>query len=147
MPAESHLLGRLDRAATGSYYLRPFGRPVIECFLGGANARALEKAGAVAAIAFAIGELRDLLGGNFARGLTPIAVTHWGLEPTIGGSYSHACPGHAGARAVLAAPVNERLCFAGEACSAHDYSTAHGAWESGIAAADWIESNLPGGGA
>jgi monoamine oxidase len=142
VPAESHLLGRLDRAATGSYYLRPFGRPVIECFLGGACARALEGAGEVAAVSFAIGELKDLLGADFARGLAPLAVTRWLEEPTICGSYSHALPGHAGARAVLARPVSDRLCFAGEACSPLNFSTAHGAWESGLAAADWIERGL-----
>jgi monoamine oxidase len=145
IPEESHLLGRLDRAATGSYYLRPFGRPVIECFFGGAWARSLEDAGAAAAASFAIGELRDLLGADFARGLAPIAVTYWAHEPTIAGSYSHALPGYAEARAVLAAPVSERLCFAGEACSREDFSTAHGAWHSGLAAAHWIERFLARG--
>ena len=65
-------------------------------------------------------------------------MTAWGREPTILGSYSHAVPGAADARAVLAAPVSPRLAFAGEACSPHDFSTAHGAWQSGLAAADWI---------
>ena len=37
--------GSAISAATGSYYLRPFGLPVIECFLGGACARGLEKLG------------------------------------------------------------------------------------------------------
>lgn len=142
VPAESHLLGAIDRAETGSYYLRPFGRPLIEAFLGGACARALEGAGEAAAVAFAIEELRDLLGAEFARGLTPLAVTRWGREQTIGGSYSHACPGHAAARSVLARPPSTRLAFAGEACSPQDFSTAHGAWQSGIAAADWIERSL-----
>jgi monoamine oxidase len=142
VPAESHLLGRADRAATGSYYMRPFGRPFIEAFLGGTWARELEAAGDAATTAFAIDELRDLLGADFARGLSPLAVTRWGHEPTIGGSYSHACPGHAPARTVLAAPPSERLCFAGEACSEHDFSTAHGAWRSGLAAADRIEPFL-----
>jgi monoamine oxidase len=142
VPAESHLLGSLDRAATGSHYIRPLGRPVIEVFLGGAHAQALEDAGEASAVAFAIDELRGLLGADFARGLSPLAVTRWAHEPTIGGSYSHALPGRADARAVLRAPVNERLCFAGEACSAVDFSTAHGAWESGLAAADWIEHSL-----
>jgi monoamine oxidase len=32
--------------------------------------------------------------------------------------------------------VDDRLFFAGEACSEHDYSTAHGAYLTGIAAAD-----------
>jgi monoamine oxidase len=142
VPPESHLLGRIDSAATGSYYLRPFGLPVIECFLGGACARGLEKLGAQAAIAFVTEELRQLLGAEFARGLAPLAATRWGLEASIGGSYSHALPGHADARGVLASPVNERLCFAGEACSRQDFSTAHGAWESGLAAADCVERFL-----
>ncbi|HEY6454311.1 MAG TPA: NAD(P)/FAD-dependent oxidoreductase [Steroidobacteraceae bacterium] len=142
VPAESHLLGRYDRTATGSYYLRPFGRPMIECFLGGAWAHALERAGVKAAVAFAIGELRELLGADFARGLEPITATRWAQEHTIGGAYSHALPGHAQARAVLARPVSERLCFAGEACSRTDFSTAHGAWQSGLVAAQWIERSL-----
>jgi monoamine oxidase len=142
VPAETHFLGRLDRAATGSYYLRPFGRPVIECYLGGASARALEEAGEEATLSFVIGELRGLLGVDVANGLSPLMVTRWMKEPSIGGSYSHALPGHADARAVLARPVSETLCFAGEACSADNFSTAHGAWQSGLAAADWIERGL-----
>jgi monoamine oxidase len=142
VPAESHLLGRYDRTATGSYYLRPFGRPLIECFLGGSSAHELEKAGAEAAYSFVIGELRELLGADIARGLTPITATRWAHEATIGGAYSHALPGRAESRAVLAWPVSERLCFAGEACSRTDFSTAHGAWQSGLEAADWVERSL-----
>ena len=142
VPPESHLLGRFDSARTGSYYLRPFGRPVVECFLGGVLARELEAAGEAAAVAFVTDELRALLGADFARGLAPLAVTAWGREPTILGSYSHALPGSADARAVLARPVSPRLCFAGEACSPRDFSTAHGAWETGIAAADQIAAAL-----
>lgn len=142
IPPESHLLGRFDSARTASYYLRPFGRPVIECFIGGILARELEAAGDAAAVDFVVGELRGLLGAEFARGLAPLAVTAWGREPTILGSYSHALPGSASARGVLAAPVDERLVFAGEACSPRDFSTAHGAWQSGIAAAEHIARML-----
>ena len=78
VPPESHLLGRFDDARTGSYYLRPFGRPVVECFLGGVLARELEAGGKDAAIAFVIDELRSLLGADFARSLAPLAVTAWG---------------------------------------------------------------------
>ena len=144
VPPESHLLGRVDRAATGSYYLRPFGLPMVECYLGGACARELETLGPQAAYAFVIEELKGLMGTEFARGLRPLTATRWAQEPTIGGSYSHALPGHADARRVLATPVNERLCFAGEACSVEDFSTAHGAWKSGLAAADSIERWLAG---
>ena len=142
VPPESHLLGHFDSVRTGSYYLRPFGRPVVECFLGGVLARELEAAGEDAAVAFVTDELRALLGADFARGLAPLAVTAWGRQPTILGSYSHALPGSADARAVLARPVSPRLCFAGEACSPRDFSTAHGAWETGIAAADQIATAL-----
>jgi monoamine oxidase len=142
VPEESHLIGRYDRSATGSYYLRPFGRPLIECYLGGCWAHALERDGPEAAYSFVIGELRDLLGADFARGLTAITATRWAHEETIGGAYSHALPGQAEARAVLARPISERLCFAGEACSRADFSTAHGAWQTGLVAADWIERLL-----
>jgi monoamine oxidase len=142
VPPESHLLGRFDCVQTGSYYLRPFGRPIVECFIGGAFARELEKSGRDAAAAFAREQLRDLLGADFACSLSPIAVTQWAREPTVGGSYSHALPGHADARRALAQPIDGRLCFAGEACSTTDFSTVHGAWQSGIEAADLIERFL-----
>lgn len=142
VPEESHLIGDPHRSATASHYIRPLGRPVVESYFGGEHAREMERQGPDAAAAFAVDELRRLLGSRFANGLRPIAVTRWGQEPTVLGSYSHALPGHADARAVLARPVGERLAFAGEACSKGDFSTAHGAWESGLAAADWIEQGL-----
>ena len=46
--------------------------------------------------------------------------------------------GMADGRATLAAAVDERLFFAGEACSRNDFSTAHGAYETGVAAADQV---------
>ena len=142
VPPESHLVGNPHDAHTGSYYLRPFGRPVVECFFGGIAARAMEEAGDEGRAAFAIGELGKLLGSDFARGLRPIAGSWWHREPTIGGAYSHALPDHADQRAVLARPAGERLLFAGEACSPHDFSTAHGAWATGIAAADCVEARV-----
>jgi monoamine oxidase len=36
----------------------------------------------------------------------------------------------------LAAPVDGRLFFAGEACSKHSFSTAHGAYLTGVEAAE-----------
>ncbi len=56
---------------------------------------------------------------------------------------SHARIGHAGARAALATPVDDRLFFAGEACSSTDFSTAHGACRTGIDAAEAILGLLP----
>jgi monoamine oxidase len=47
-------------------------------------------------------------------------------------------PGKADCRATLAAPVDNRLFFAGEACSRHDFSTAHGGYLTGVAAAEQV---------
>jgi monoamine oxidase len=68
----------------------------------------------------------------------------WGADPFARGSYSYALPEEADKRAVLAAPVDDRLFFAGEACSSHDFSTAHGAYRTGIAAADAILTGSSG---
>ena len=45
-------------------------------------------------------------------------------------------------RATLAAPVDGRIHFAGEACSEHDFSTAHGAYLTGAAAAKAVVVSL-----
>jgi monoamine oxidase len=135
---DTRLFGRTDRAGTGAYHLRPFGRPQIECYFGGTLAHELEAGGERAFFDFAVSELVGLLGGDFARRLKPIRIQCWGADPFARGSYSYARPGKADLRAALAAPVDGRLFFAGEACSLHDFSTAHGAWLTGVAAADQV---------
>jgi monoamine oxidase len=135
LPVEGHLFGHTDRSQTASYHLRPFGRPYIEVYVGGRHAHALEAEGTSALTDFALDELRGLLGSDLAGGLTPIARTAWARDRFALGAYSHALPGHAAARAVLAAPHENRLFFAGEATHATFFSTAHGAWETGVRAA------------
>ena len=137
-PAETRVFGRTDRTETGAYHVRPFGRPVIEAYFGGRLARRLEEEGEGAAAAFAIEELAAQLGSGIRARLRPLAATGWFQDPFARGSYSHALPGQAGARSVLAQPVEERLFFAGEACSAGSFSTAHGAYETGVAAAEAV---------
>jgi monoamine oxidase len=141
-PKDSHLYGSTDHAATGTYHLRPLGRPLIEGFFGGRCAREMEAAGEAAFADFAISELAALLGDGIRRRLHPVATTAWERDPFARGSYSHALPGHADARLTLAAPVDGRLFFAGEACMVNDFSTAHGAWRSGVAAADAVIATL-----
>jgi monoamine oxidase len=143
LPVEGHLFGRTDRTETGSYHLRPFGRPYVEAYLGGRHARELEAEGAAAA--FAIEELVELLGSDMRRRLSPIAHTAWAADPWALGAYSHALPGHAGDRAILAAPVDQRLFFAGEATHPTFFSTAHGGWESGERAAAEVLAAFSGG--
>jgi monoamine oxidase len=135
LPKDGNLRGATMRSAMGTYHLRPFGQPCIEGFFGGRFAKALEDAGDGALAAQAIDEVVGFLGNDFRRKLKPLAESRWTLDPFARGSYSHALPGHAGDRAVLAAPVDGRLFFAGEATSPNFFSTAHGARDSGERAA------------
>jgi monoamine oxidase len=133
-PNDAHLLGNPHSSETGSYFIRPMGMPVVEGFFGGDGARALEALGDEGAAGFAIDELANLLGSDIRKRLKMIAVSRWAHEPWICGSYSHALPGHAAARETLANAGDDRIAFAGEAVSPTDYSTAHGAYDSGVAA-------------
>jgi len=135
LPPDGNLRGATMRAEMGAYHLRPFGQPCIEGFFGGRFAKALEDAGDGAIAAQAIDEIVSFLGSDFRRRLKPLTESRWALDPFARGSYSHALPGHAGKRAVLAAPVDGRLFFAGEATSPDFFTTAHGAHDSGERAA------------
>ena len=139
---ETYKIGSILTARTGAYHLRPFGRPVIECFYGGELARDLEAGGEAAFADHATGELVELFGSGIKAHLSPIRSTAWAGAPYIGGSYSYAVPGASDCRAVLARAVDDRLFFAGEACSPHKNTTAHGAYESGIAAAQAVLAAL-----
>ena len=113
-----------------------------EAYFGGSLAAELEAAGEAAFADFAITELVGLLGSSFARRVKPLALHRWGSDPFARGSYSHALPGRADCRGMLAAPVNNRLFFAGEATSPNFFSTAHGARDSGERAAEEVMVTL-----
>jgi monoamine oxidase len=135
LPEDGNLRGATMRTAMGAFHLRPFGQACIEGFFGGRFAQEREDAGDGALAAQAIDEIVALLGSDYRRRLKPLAESRWAHDPFARGSYSHALPGHAGARALLAAPVDGRLFFAGEATSPNFFSTAHGARDSGERAA------------
>ncbi|MEO8061234.1 MAG: NAD(P)/FAD-dependent oxidoreductase [Pseudomonadota bacterium] len=133
---ESQVLGNPRDARSGSYYIRPLGSHVIEGFFGAEGARMVEESGSEAAFDFAIEQLCALFGSDIRAALRPLAASNWTQMNYIGGAYSYALPGHAAARKTLAMPFDSRVFFAGEATSARDFSTAHGAYESGVRAAD-----------
>lgn len=133
-PRSAHLLGNPRSIQTGSYFLSPMGLPVVEGFFGGTGARALEELGDLEAEDFAIGELVKLLGSDIRRRLKLVARSCWAKDAWIMGGYSHALPGCAPQRLCFIDASDERIAFAGEAVSPTDYSTAHGAFDSGIAA-------------
>jgi monoamine oxidase len=133
---ETQLLGDPRGARTASYYIRPMGLPVIECFFGGEGARFVQESGPAAGFDFALEQLCALFGSAIRDSLRPLAASNWGQMQHIGGAYSYALPGHASSRQVLSRPFENRVFFAGEATSTGDFSTAHGAHDSGVRAAD-----------
>lgn len=135
---DSRLFGRTDRIGTGAYQIRQFGLPRIEAYFGGSLAGELEAEGDAAFFEFAASELTGLMGSDFRHRIKPLAVHRWGADPFARGAYSYAVPGKADMRAVLAAPIDGRLFFAGEACSLDYFSTAHGGFQTGAAAAEAI---------
>jgi monoamine oxidase len=139
---ERFLVGSTTRRETMSYQVRPLGRPRINCFFGGRFAAQLERDGIAAMAAFATDELAGLFGNDIRYQLSPLASSAWRSDPFARGSYSYARHGHADDRAQLRAPVDNRLFFAGEACSPNFFSTAHGAYETGTAAADAALASL-----
>ena len=140
---ETHVMGTPRDAGSGSYVIRSFGWPVIECFLGGAGAEIIDVEGSSAGFAHAADELAALFGSDVRRKLRPLAASNWSRMSHVGGAYSHALPGHAGQRSVLAQPFDGRVFFAGEATHPFDYSTAHGAYASGVRAAEEAIAALP----
>lgn len=133
-----------DRPAT--FICRPFGRPVITCWLGGSLAPEVARGGPEAGEAIARAELgRHLGAGTVARAIGPAAlVTGWCTDPLFRGAYTYGRPGCGEARATLrdAAPGKGRLRFAGEACHARYGATVGGAWASGEHAAEQVHATL-----
>ena len=139
---ETHALGDPRDPRSGSYFIRPFGRPTIECFLGGEGALIVEEMGPAAGFEHAVEQIVALFGSSVRPCLRPLLTTCWGRSSWVGGAYSYALPGHAAARADLARPFEQRLFFAGEATHAFDFSTAHGAHHSGLRAAEEVIAAL-----
>ena len=132
---DTRVFGRTDSDATASYTFRPQGRPQVEGYFGDGLAAELERGGVAAFVDFAVGELTGVLGSDFRKRVALLDMHLWGADPFARGSYSFALPGKVESRQALAAPVDGRLFFAGEACSKLDFSTAHGAYLTGLAAA------------
>lgn len=118
-----------------SFQIRPYGTTMAVGYAGGRLARELVRLKREDAIDFALDRLKQAFGSGIARYLSASTRTGWEIDPDIGGGYSAARPGRANLRPDMARPVDGRLFFAGEAASERFYSTAHGAYLTGVAAA------------
>ena len=115
-----------------------YGSGLAVGFVAGACADRLEREGPDAATDYCLDGIKSVFGSDALKYIRRTKQTAWRSNPLSLGSYSYALPGCADARAALAAPIDEKLYFAGEATMADSYSTVHGAYLSGKAAADQI---------
>ncbi len=117
---------------------RATGTPLLVAFNAGAYGRALGSLDDAAVADAALDALRAMFGSGVPAP-TGAIVTRWAADPFARGAYSFNAVGSDGAtRRALAEPVDGRLFFAGEATSAEYFATTHGAYLSGLAAADAI---------
>ena len=117
--------------------VREDGKDAATCLVNGPFARDLAAAGKAAMKDYALERLAEIFGGAIRQAVVDEAVfANWDADPYIGGCYSVAMPSAAHLRQDLARPVDDRLFFAGEATSLQFMGDVHGAWFTGIAAAE-----------
>lgn len=116
-----------------TYSLIPYtGEPALYLFNGAGFGKALEQFDDDTIVGAAMMMLRRLYGGQVPVRPEAVRITRWAADPFARGSYSHVRPGGSEEDFdALAAPVDERLFFAGEATDPHNPATVHGAYNSG----------------
>ncbi len=124
--------------------LRPWNREFAVCFVGGDHGRALEAAGEKATVDFVVAALAEIYGADLRAAVDRTHATRWGADPFALGSYSAARPGHAHRRAELAAPLGDRVFFAGEATDPVWSTRLTGGHTSGLRAAREARAVLGG---
>ncbi len=88
------------------------------------------------AVTIALRDLDEAFNGQASQYLTEYHIMDWSQETFIKGAYSYPKPEGAGAREALAAPIDEKVYFAGEAThTTGHFGTVHGAMETGYRAA------------
>jgi monoamine oxidase len=111
-PDDTRVLAWSQKQTPIEALLRPGGREAAILTYRGDEARQLEAGGASAAASGAVSALAELFGKEVRSAFLRAASTRWSLDPFARGAWAD---GPAVARAVLAAPHNERVLFAGEA--------------------------------
>lgn len=129
---------RAEGAFPTYWTLLPQRAPVLIAWAGGPNADALADVEEAQRVARALDGLRTLFGDEIdpADELEAAFAHDWQRDPYARGAYSYVAVGGTEARAALAAPVDGRLFFAGEAVSTDgEAGTVAGALETGERAA------------
>lgn len=119
-------------------FARPTGQPVLLGFNAAAFGREIEGWSDAAIVNSAMSTLRTMY-GNGIPDPTDWIITRWDSDPYARGAYSCNVLGSTPEmRTDLARNVSNRLFFAGEATERLHFQTVHGAYESGLRAADEI---------
>lgn len=114
--------------------------PVLLAFNAGSYGRALEALDDRAIVAAALKTLRTIYGPTVPEPRGYLA-SRWAADPFARGSYSFVAVGAGpNTHSTLAAPVGQRLFFAGEHTSPDHPSTVHGAILSGRRAAEEVKA-------
>lgn len=112
------------------------GAPVLMAFHGGAKGFAIEELSDDEIVDGAMDTLRVIYGDEIPAPVG-FVITRWGKDPLALGSYSHIPPFASGDDLdALSASVDDVLYFAGEATHREFPGTVHGAYLSGVAAAE-----------
>jgi monoamine oxidase len=121
----------------------PTGTPnILVAVFSGQQARSIEHMDNMQVKELLMNELKAMFGEDIPE---PIAMekTTWHTHPFALGSYPHLKPGSdISACDIIATPLDNKVFFAGDATSKKYMSTAHGAYLSGISAAESIIINL-----
>jgi polyamine oxidase len=119
------------------------GEPMLVGFASGRAAAKLDREADDAVIVdAALGALRRMFGRRIPD-ITGYQLTRWLSDPWAAGSYSYAhVAGRPGDRAAYAAPLGNRVFFAGEATADVDYGTVHAALLSGDKAAHAVHAHF-----
>lgn len=112
--------------------------PVLLGFNAADYGREIEALTDVQIVASAMQTLKTIFGRDIPQPLD-YQITRWASDPFARGSYSYNAVGSTPAmRTALAAPLDQRVFFAGEATNKAYFGTAHGAYLSGLRAAKEI---------
>jgi len=136
LPDNSHVQFEHQGDETIRFQIKPGGHTLAIGYLAGRFAEQLESHGTKAMTNFAEEYLVKAFGSDIRKARIGADASHWRSDRHIGGGYSYALPGAAGVRDLLNNPINNRIFFAGEACSIPHFGTVNGANESGFAAAE-----------
>lgn len=108
------------------------GEPILQMFVGAAVADSIEQQREREIVGRAMSALREMFGESIPEP-EDYKITRWRQDPFALGSYSFLAYGSSpDSFDALAAPVEGRLFFAGEATSRDFNATVHGAYLSGI---------------